>query len=294
VQELLHLRLGPMIALVQLVALGLPLLALSLFVLRRLGWLRPAKTPSEQSLRTDFGYFVLSPLTEAAARIVTTMIIAGGGIALGRHVGPELLSGFGPVVRQPHWLVIAEMFVLSDFTYYWAHRLAHTVPALWRLHAVHHSTPHLRWTSAMRAHPGEIYVHILPLVPLFFLGFPVDGLLPLGPFIMLYGFLIHSGANVSLRRVSFFVNTPVFHGWHHALDIRDGTKNYAGFFPLWDFVFGTYSLPEQHPTEVGIDDLDMPDTCLGQLEYPLRRRPARVSEVDYPLSGIPAASSPEN
>lgn len=281
-QELLHLRLGPMMVLVELVGLGLPVLALSSLVLRRLGWLRAAKSASEQSLRTDFGYFVLSPLTEAAARVLTTMVLSACGIAVGHHVGPELLSGFGPVVRQPHWLVIAEMFVLSDFIYYWTHRLAHTVPVLWRFHAVHHSTPHLRWTSAMRAHPGELYVHVVPLVPLFFLGFPVDGLLPLGPVIMVYGFLIHSGANVSLRAVSYFVNTPVFHGWHHALDVRNGTKNFAGFFPLWDALFGTYVLPKRHPTEVGIDDADMPDTCLGQLDYPFRpSNEPRASEVGY-------------
>jgi sterol desaturase/sphingolipid hydroxylase (fatty acid hydroxylase superfamily) len=271
------------VVVIEAVALVLPVLALLLLGLRLSTRFRSARTPSGQSFRTDLGYFVLSPLTEAAARVLTALVLAGCGMALGQRVGPELLSGFGPVMRQPHWLVIAEMFVLSDFIYYWTHRLAHTVPLLWRFHAVHHSTAHLRWTSAMRAHPGEIYVHVVPLVPLFFLGFPVDGLRPLGPVIMVYGFLIHSGANVSLRRLSYFINTPVFHGWHHALDVRDGTWNYAGFFPLWDALFGTYRLPASHPTEVGIDDVDMPDTCVGQLDYPLRGpgRHTAVSEAGY-------------
>ena len=52
--------------------LGLPVLVLLLVVLRRAGWLKAARSASAQSLRTDVGFFFLSPLTEAAARVFTT------------------------------------------------------------------------------------------------------------------------------------------------------------------------------------------------------------------------------
>ncbi|MTA12756.1 MAG: hypothetical protein F2534_09175 [Actinobacteria bacterium] len=35
------------------------------------------------------------------------------------------------------------------------HHRSHTVPLLWRFHAVHHSTTHLDWISGFRAHPFD-------------------------------------------------------------------------------------------------------------------------------------------
>jgi sterol desaturase/sphingolipid hydroxylase (fatty acid hydroxylase superfamily) len=270
--ELLQARLGTATALVALAAAGLPLLGVLVFVLRRSAWLTARLTGSRRSMVTDLAYVVLGPFTEAASRVATTLAVSMCAVAVGRHVGPELVDGFGPVADQPRWLIVVEMLVLSDFVYYWVHRAAHTIPALFRLHAVHHSTRHLRWTSALRAHPGEIYLHVVTVVPLFLLGFPVDALVPLAPLVTFYAILIHININVSLRSVSYFVNTPVYHGWHHALDVKDGTKNFAGFFPLFDALFGTYRLPAELPTEYGIDDSDMPETFFAQLWYPFRAR----------------------
>ena len=36
---------------------------------------------------------------------------------------------------------------------YWGHRLSHTVPFLWRFHAVHHSIEQMDWLAAGRLHP---------------------------------------------------------------------------------------------------------------------------------------------
>lgn len=47
------------------------------------------------------------------------------------------------VAAQPWWLQAIEMIVLSDFCIYWAHRLQHKVPFLWRFHSIHHSAEHL-------------------------------------------------------------------------------------------------------------------------------------------------------
>lgn len=279
--ELLFLRLNDLKGVLLLTASGLPFLVVSIFVIERLGWFGIQMTPSRRSFRTDFGYVVLGPFTEVVARTLTTLAVVACGIALGRQVGPELLGGFGPVVKQPRWLIIAEMLVVHDFLYYWVHRAAHTVPWMWRLHAVHHSTRHLRWSSALRAHPGEIYLHLATTVPLFLLGFPVDALVPMTPLFTFYAILIHTNRNVSFRRLSYVVNTPTFHGWHHALEVKDGGTNFAGLFPIFDALFGTYQLPDQLPKEVGIDDADMPDTFLAQLWYPFRRRSA--SSLALPL-----------
>lgn len=271
-RELFLLRLGDLKGILAVTGAGIPFLALSLFTLDRLGWPGIQMTPSRRSLRTDFGYVVLGPFSELIGRILTTLAVVVCAVALGRHVGPDLLTGFGPVVKQPRWAVLGEMLVIHDFLYYWVHRAAHTVPWLWRLHAVHHSTRHLRWSSALRAHPGEIYLHIATTIPFFLLGFPVDALVPLTPLFTLYAILIHTNRKVALRRLSYVVNTPLFHGWHHALEVKNGGTNFAGLFPVFDAMFGTYQVPDHLPTEVGIDDAEMPETLLAQLRYPFRRR----------------------
>ncbi len=43
--------------------------------------------------------------------------------------------------------------IVSEFGSYWAHRLMHERPLLWRLHAVHHSAERLYWLNAGRFHP---------------------------------------------------------------------------------------------------------------------------------------------
>lgn len=279
-QELLRIRLGSMTAVAAFASVAFFALRFLAAALERSGRIRAVTSSSERSLRTDLGYMLLSPLMEVLSKTFSTFTVVACALLVGRRAGPELLEGFGPVIRQPRWLIVLEMLVLSDFVYYWVHRAAHTFAPLWRLHAVHHSTQHMRWTSALRAHPAEVYLHLVTVVPLFLLGFPVDGLAPLAPFITLYAFLIHADSNVSMRRVSYFANSPMYHGWHHALDAKDGGVNFAGFFPLFDALFGTYRLPAERPAAVGIDDTSMPETCVAQLKYAFRSEPEPSQRMD--------------
>ena len=45
------------------------------------------------------------------------------------------------------------LFELGGYAY---HRLAHAVPALWRLHEIHHSSETMDWLASFRQHPIEI------------------------------------------------------------------------------------------------------------------------------------------
>lgn len=243
-----------------------------------LGWSRPGRAAARtrgSGLRTDLGYLLLGPINEALSRACRTLGIAVCAIVLGKSVGPELLRGFGPIIEQPRWIVVAEVLVVADFAFYWTHRLAHTVPFLWRFHAIHHSTRHVHWISALRAHPTEAYAHLFNVIPLLVLGFPVDALGMLLPVISVYALAIHCDVDISLRPLRYLLNTPAYHRWHHARDVRHGGVNFAGFFPIWDLIFGTYHLPDHRPLETGIDDPDMPEDFLAQLAYPFRKQRKR-------------------
>jgi sterol desaturase/sphingolipid hydroxylase (fatty acid hydroxylase superfamily) len=246
----------------------------TLRLLERSGLIRPVTSPSRRSLRTDLLYLFTAPVSELFSQFLIMLAFILAACLGARGVSAQVLSGFGPVVRQPRGLMALEVLVFADFAYYWIHRFAHTVPALWRFHAVHHSTEHLRWTSALRAHPIECYGHALIGLPLFLLGFPFDTLVAVLALSGLYSFVIHANVNVSSRRLSYFINSPRYHAWHHARDVKDGTVNFAGFFPVFDALFGTYKHPECLPPAYGLDDPttpSVPEDFLGQLAYPFRQ-----------------------
>lgn len=230
----------------------------------------PDSASERQSFIANMRYVYLSGVTEIIGRVLTTGGIVLVAICVGRRVDSALLRGFGPVIQQPRWLILIEIVVLSDVAYYWTHRLAHTVPVLWKFHSVHHSSEHMSFAAAARAHPVETYALVLNTLPLFVLGFPVDMLLPLAPFTIAYGMLIHSKLPFNPRRFCYFINSPAYHHWHHSRNYSGNGSNFAGYFPIFDVLFGTYHFPKEAPENVGIDDPNMPQTLLGQLAYPFR------------------------
>lgn len=277
--ELLKLRLGWRFALGALTAIGLAALWWRLRVLERSGRLPPVTDPSEHSLRVDLLYVFTSPILEVFSKTCMTLAVAGAAYLAGRQLSPELFSGFGPVVQQPQWVIFLEVLIFSDFVYYWVHRAAHAFPLLWRFHAVHHSTEHLRWTSALRAHPGEVYMHVVVALPLFLFGFPVDAFVAILGVSFVYSLVIHANVNVSAGRLGYLLNSPRFHAWHHSRDAKNGGTNFAGFFPFFDALFGTYEKSDTLPAEYGIDDPatpNVPEDFLAQLKYPFQRRRSYV------------------
>jgi sterol desaturase/sphingolipid hydroxylase (fatty acid hydroxylase superfamily) len=66
--------------------------------------------------------------------------------------------------------------------------------------------------------------------------------------------------------------SPVFHRWHHTALERGGSRNFAGTFPIWDILFGTFYMPKNAlPGAYGIDDEGFPDSFGAQLLYPFLR-----------------------
>ena len=64
---------------------------------------------------------------------------------------------------------------------------------------------------------------------------------------------------------------PVFHRWHHTPIEEGGNTNFAGTFPLWDLLFGTFRMPENRlPDNYGVEDQEIPAEIAGQLAYPFR------------------------
>ena len=169
------------------------------------------------------------------------------------------LHGFVPadfraaVAAQPWWLQAIEMIVLSDFCIYWAHRLQHRVPFLWRFHSIHHSAEHLDWLAAHREHPLDtIYTVGIINLPAFILGFPLETLAGFLAFRGLWAIYIHSNVRLPLGPLRMLIGAPELHHWHH--DKARDAGNYANISPLMDLLFGTYRCPDHEPEAFGIHE----------------------------------------
>lgn len=175
---------------------------------------------------------------------------------------------FREVVAEQLFVVqVLEVVILSDFFIYWAHRLQHSIPFLWRFHKVHHSAEHLDWLAAHREHPlDSIYTIGIINLPAFILGFPLETLAGFIAFRGIWAIYIHSNVRLPLPFLRKIIGSPELHHWHHDLNRKAG--NYANVSPLMDVIFGTYVCPDHEPEAFGIEE-KFSKNYFGQLIHPL-------------------------
>ena len=196
-------------------------------------------------------------------------------VALALALSPLLVPApvRAAVVAQPLWLQVVALVLLADLGFYALHRLFHSVPALWRIHQIHHSIEEMDWLAAARVHPvDQILTKGASLLPAFALGFSPWAL---GAFALLYhwhSLLLHSNLRLSFGPLNRLIASPDFHHWHHCRDREAWDRNFAGQLSLWDHVFGTAFMPKGRRAErFGIGET-IPETYPAQLIHPFRRR----------------------
>jgi sterol desaturase/sphingolipid hydroxylase (fatty acid hydroxylase superfamily) len=229
-----------------------------------------AKLPPE--VVTDMFYWMFMPPLRILARFLSVGVLVLLAVLFGSQADPAMLRGFGPLARQPTWLIVIELVILMDLITYWAHRSFHAIPFLWRFHSLHHSAKYVRWSTTGRVHPlNELANYLVTVLPLALIGFPVNAVMPATPIVILFALFAHTQWNVSFGPLSSVFVSPRFHRWHHTHSHEGGNKNFANVFSLWDRLFGTYYLPaDRMPERFGLDVDDVPENYLGQLVYPWR------------------------
>jgi sterol desaturase/sphingolipid hydroxylase (fatty acid hydroxylase superfamily) len=222
---------------------------------------------------TDAAYWAATPVTtRLLTRVSVILVIAPvAWLAYGNLDRDLILNGFGPVARLPLPLQAVLILLLSDFVGYWCHRLFHG-QRLWRFHAVHHSSVALDWLAAVRVHPiNDAVMRVASTLPVFALGFAPNAVAALIPFITLMAIALHANVEWDWGPLRSVIASPRFHRWHHTSEQEGRDKNFAGIFPLWDIVFGTYYMPKDRvPKQFGTDT-PVPTGLIGQLLFPFGR-----------------------
>jgi sterol desaturase/sphingolipid hydroxylase (fatty acid hydroxylase superfamily) len=154
---------------------------------------------------------------------------------------------------------------------YWAHRLTHQVPLLWRFHSVHHSIENMDWLASARVHPiDQIFTHGAVVIPLYLLGFNGNVFGGVVVFFTLLALFQHANVRLRFPVVRWVINTPEWHHWHHALDRDAINKNFGT--PVIDKLFGTAYMPRgQWPSGFGTAEPVPPVGYVRQLGYPFTK-----------------------
>jgi len=141
-------------------------------------------------------------------------------------------------------LAVVVCVILLDLVIYLQHVLFHAVPALWRVHRMHHADLAFDVTTGVRFHPVEILLSMLiKLAVVAALGAPALAVLIFE--VLLNATSMFNHGNVRLaervdRILRFIVVTPDMHRVHHSADAPETNSNFGFNLPWWDRMFGTY------------------------------------------------------
>ena len=200
------------------------------------------------------------------------------------------------VVRQPYWIQVIEAVILADLGFYVAHRLFHSVPWLWRFHAIHHSIQELDWLAGVRVHVlDQLVTKGISMLPLLVLGFDAVPIVISAGIYFWHSILLHANVRMSFGPLRWVIASPVFHHWHHAARPDAYGKNFAGQLSILDKLFGTMYMPEgQTPERYGLED-PVPHNYISQMLYPFKMGPAHtLAAPQWPdrQADIPAERTP--
>lgn len=177
------------------------------------------------------------------AAAVVRIVFPTGAIAMALLAEAE---GWGllNVWAVPGWAALPIAVIALDLIIYLQHVLFHAVPALWRLHRMHHADLEFDVTTGARFHPIEIILSmVIKLAVVAALGAPAVAVFTFE--VLLNATAMFNHSNVRLpgsvdRILRLIVVTPDMHRVHHSVVVRETNSNFGFNLPWWDRLFGTY------------------------------------------------------
>ena len=170
-----------------------------------------------------------------------TFPIVAVGLAL---VADERDWGLFNVFDIPFWLAFVVSILVLDLAIYLQHVMFHAVPALWRLHRMHHADLEFDVTTGLRFHPVEILLSMgIKLAVVAVLGPPAVAVLVFEVLLNATAMFNHSNIRIPVaidRVLRLIVVTPDMHRVHHSIHPSETNSNFGFNLPWWDRLLGTY------------------------------------------------------
>jgi sterol desaturase/sphingolipid hydroxylase (fatty acid hydroxylase superfamily) len=248
-------------------ALNVLLLAALFVPMERLWPLRAQQSTFRTGWTTDTLYFLISHLF---VQVTTFLILAPANAAFAAFEGHAWRQA---VASLPLVVQFAAVLLCADLAEYFIHRAFHQLPALWRFHAIHHSSLDMDWLAGSRLHIVDVIVtRAIVVFPLFALGFDQRAVAAYLVFVSFHAVFIHANVRFDLTRFEPWIVTPRFHHWHHAKERAAIDKNFAVHLPWIDRLFGTaYEPAGKWPERYGIEGDPVPGDLLPQTMWPFSR-----------------------
>jgi sterol desaturase/sphingolipid hydroxylase (fatty acid hydroxylase superfamily) len=215
---------------------------------------------------------------------LTFPILAVGLALLAEERGWGLFNIFG----APAWLAFVASVLALDLAIYLQHVMFHAVPALWRLHRMHHADLEFDVSTGLRFHPVEILLSMgLKLAVVAVLGPPAVAVLVFEVLLNATSLFNHGNVRLPLgidRVLRWIVVTPDMHRVHHSIHPHETNSNFGFNLPWWDRLLGTYRPQPEEGHEamtIGIEQFRTPrDLWLDRMLI----QPLRGPASGYPIN----------
>ena len=225
--------------------------------------------------------------------VVLRLVAPGAAIAVA-IAGEAHGWGLVNVLALPAWLAVPLAIVLLDLAIYFQHVTFHAVPALWRLHRVHHTDLDFDVTTGTRFHPIEILIStLIKMAAVAAIGAPAVAVLAFEVLLNATAMFNHANGRMPVwldRWVRLLVVTPDMHRVHHSIVYNETNSNFGFNLPWWDRLFGTYRAQPAAGHEamtIGVDAFRSPaDLRLDRMLL----QPFRDTPGGYAINRRPDAS----
>jgi len=192
-------------------------------------------------------------------------------------------------LHLPPWLAVPIAVLGLDLAIYLQHVLFHAVPALWRLHRMHHADLDVDVTTGGRFHPIEMLLSMaIKLATIAALGAPAMAVLMFEILLNATSMFNHGNIRLPGRLepvLRWIVVTPDMHRVHHSAVPRETNSNFGFNLPWWDRLFGTYRAEPEAGHEAMIIGIGQFRTPREQRLDRMLTQPFREAATDYPFDG---------
>lgn len=218
----------------------------------------------------------MAALGSMAVKLMSPM--AALGIALYGH---EQGWGLIPMMSLPTWMEITLGVVILDAAIYAQHVAFHQVPALWRLHQVHHTDTDLDASSGIRFHPAEIILSMIyKMACVLLLGLSPAAVVLFEVILSTMAMFNHSNLRLPVgvdKALRYLLVTPDMHRIHHSVLATETNSNYGFNLAVWDKIFRTYTVQPRgghHNMTLGLSEWQTPQplSLLKLLILPFQRK----------------------